>query len=406
MLSGGGARGAYEVGVVQGLCEALGDRGIDPHIDVFTGTSVGAINGAYLASGEDLALAAAGLAEMWRGLRWSDHLKIRALDTWRWLRGTSKPEATSDELGPSVLDVSKIQQLVWSDVDWPNLHDRIDAGRIEAFVVAALHVGSGRTCLFGEFAPEVVYPPSKDPHRYLVRTHIGAQHVLASAAIPALFPARRIDDDYYCDGGLRFNAPLAPAIRAGADALIVVNVGAQLEGGPVPTTSHVRDYPSPGFMASRVLNALMLDRVPQDLETLRRINDLWAGLRNSLSPEHLAEVQATVVGRRGATYREVSAISFHPSEDPGTIAAGEVRRKEVRRGLGRMERAFVDNVVGEHASAGDLMAYLLFDGGFADSMISLGRNDALARGDELAAIFTGVDASSSGSPPTPTTVEG
>ncbi len=392
VLSGGGARGAYEVGVAQGLSEALHARGLSPEVEIFTGTSVGAINSAFLASKDGLDAAARELGEIWKRLRWADHLEIRALDTWRWLRGKVKISATSDELGPSIFDVSEIQRLVWDRLDWNGLHARIDAGKVRALVIAALHVGSGRTCLFGEFAPGFEYPPSKDPHRYLLRTRIQAQHVLASAAIPALFPSRRVDGDYYCDGGLRFNAPLAPALRSGGEALIVVNVGAALDGGPLPTHTKVDEYPSPGFLASRVLNALLLDRVPQDLEVLGRINDLWHSLRESLSAEEFARVQKMIIEKRGAGYQEVKVVSFHPSADPGKIAARHVQAPSLRKSLGRMERAFVDNVVGEHPSAGDLIAYLLFDGAFADELINLGRKDALARGEELAALVTGTPA--------------
>jgi NTE family protein len=212
---------------------------------------------------------------------------------------------------------------------------------------------------------------------------------MASAAIPALFPAQRVDGDYYCDGGLRFNTPLAPALRSGADALVVVNVAGGVEGGPVKPEDNVSAYPSPGFLASRVLNALMLDRVPQDLESLSRINELWAGLRESLDAQHFAELEEQTIARRGASYSEVRFISLSPSQDPGRVAAEQVAQPKVRRDLGRLERAFIDGLVGDHPASGDLAAYLLFDGGFASELIALGRHDALLRAEELAALFTG-----------------
>lgn len=387
VLSGGGARGAYEVGVVQGMCEALRSRAIEPRIDIFTGTSVGAINTVFLAAHEDLGAGADELYEVWSRLRWADHLRVRALDTWKWLRGAVRLDPSATEMGPSIFDVSEIQRLIWEEVRWADLHDRVDRGDLRAVIVAALHVGSGRTCLFGEFSPGWSYPPSKDPHRYVQAVRLGERHVLASAAIPALFPAQKVDGDYYCDGGLRFNTPLAPALRSGAQGLVVVNVAGDVEGGPVKAEHNVSAYPSPGFLASRVLNALMLDRVPQDLEALTRINELWAGLRESLDDEHFVKLQQQTIERRGAGYAEVDVVALSPSEDPGKIAAQQASRSGIRDQLGRLERAFVDGLVGDHPASGDLAAYLLFDGSFARELMDLGRRDALGRRDDFEALF-------------------
>lgn len=372
---------------MEGLCEGLAAGGVTPRIDIFTGTSVGAINTVFLAGNADLAVGAQALKNIWEGLKWSDHLKIRTIDTWRWLRGTSRSTADATEIGPSVFDVTEIQRLVWDEAPWAELHRRIDSAQVRAVIIAALHVGSGRTCLFGEFSPGWRYPPSVDPHRYLSPVRLAERHIMASSAIPGLFPAQRVDGDYYCDGGLRFNTPLAPAIRSGADALIVVNVAGRVEGGPIKRKDNVSAYPSPSFLASRVLNALMLDRVPQDLEALARINELWAGLRESLDPEHLAKLQQETINRRGVSYRETRFVSLSPSRDPAALALDHLQHSDTRRGLGRLERTFIDSLVGDHPPMGDLAAYLLFDGGFASEMIAMGRMDALARTDELAALF-------------------
>ena len=227
VLSGGGMRGAYEVGVVAGLVDVLRDT---PHrkplFDLFSGTSVGAINATYFAANADQPdHGAERLAALWENLRLADHARVRPLGLWssglkRRLESADLRRAPGHVLARHPRHRgrhSPRRRLGQTD---RNTH----SGRVHALMIAALQVATGRTTVFAEHAPGVQLHPAQDERRVTSIGRITADHVLASAAIPLLFPTRRVGDHYYCDGGLRFNTPIAPAIRAGAEKLVVVSV--------------------------------------------------------------------------------------------------------------------------------------------------------------------------------------
>ncbi|MCA9543660.1 MAG: patatin-like phospholipase family protein, partial [Myxococcales bacterium] len=211
VLSGGGARGAYEVGVVSGVVEVLGRGPKDPPpFRVFTGTSVGAINATWLAAHTDRGdLDVAGLAQVWTDLRLPVHLRLDPLR----LLGLKRIAARwldREHLGPSILDPRPLDAVVAHAIPWERLHANARTGALHALVVAALEVATGRTTLFHETGPDCEFRPSRDPRRRAWPGPIEVDQVLASAAIPLVFPARRVGHAWFCDGGLRFNTPIAP----------------------------------------------------------------------------------------------------------------------------------------------------------------------------------------------------
>ena len=398
VLSGGGARGAYEAGVVAGIVEVLGpDRAAAP-FDVFTGTSVGAINAAYLAAHADRAdMDVEGLLGRWRDLDLSRHL---ALDPLRLLSGprlaqwVARARGEGDErLGRSVIDPRALEELVEAAVPYERLHANTHSGAVRALVVAALEIASARTTLFAELAEGASFPPSRDPRRHVRETRIEAPHVLASAAIPLLFPARRIEDRYYCDGGVRFNTPIAPAIRCGADRLVVISL---LHPRPPPAfTGEAREhaYPSAIFLLGKVLNALLLDPVHYDLSVLARFNSLIATLEDTLEPHELERFHQVLTETRGSPYRRLETLVFRPSVDIGQMAQQHAR--DSRRGgiAGRLTRQLAD--LGANVEA-DLLSFILFDGEFANTLAELGRADAAGRAEEIRGFFGDVNGPLSG----------
>ncbi|MEW6435008.1 MAG: patatin-like phospholipase family protein [Myxococcota bacterium] len=396
VLSGGGARGAYEVGVLSGLCEALGHaRGDPPPFRVVAGTSVGAINGAWVVANANCGdHGIEGLADVWRGLSLKDHLRVDLLGLLGWtspLRFLRKPRRgdLAERFGRSVLDPTALEKLVERVIDWRSLHANIDAGVVRAFVVAALHIGTGVTTLFTEMAPGVSFHPSRHPRRVAKRGRIQAEHVLASAAIPALFPARRIGLSYFVDGGLRFNTPIAPAIRAGADKLVVVSLRPQAEGPPDVDTAGVSEsYPSPVFLAGKLLNALLLDPVEYDLQVLHGFNRVMDVLDATLAGPDRARFDAALVKERGMSYRNIDTLVFEPSRSISVMAGVHLRDHGGQWQVGRfydwlLSRAALTEATWE----ADLASYLMFDGSWAERLIELGRDDALARRDEIRAFF-------------------
>ncbi len=383
VLSGGGMRGAYEAGVVAGLIEVL-DLGehSPPPFHIFVGTSVGSLNATYLAAHAHRGdLGIGGLLDLWCGLRLEERLRLDLLN-WlsrrRWAR-----RAASSAPGRSLLDPGPIEQLIREAIPWDQLHENIGSGRVRALVAPALEVSSGQTWVFAELAPGQHFPTSRDPHRRGVVTQITPDHVLASAAIPAIFPPRRVGEHYFYDGGIRHNTPIAPAIRLGAEHLVVI---AAMRSRP--THVQVREeQPDLGFLAGKLLNAVILDPVAHDIMVLQRLNQLLAALVAVVSPADMEQIQQVLIESRGAPYRHLDLLSFRPGVDLGKLTLDYLRRELDPRSLGPLNRLLLWGLAGRRSGAteADWVSYLLFDGGLARRLIAAGRRDALARASAIRA---------------------
>ncbi len=397
VLSGGGMRGAYEVGVIAGMLEVLQPKPGDPPVfRVFSGASVGAINTTYLAANAELCDHGIGrLVELWRSLKLSDHARVRPLGLTRWpsgIRDKLKFLTGGEKLGSSLLDTRAIEVVVRRAIDWDRLHRVIDSGRVTALLVAALHVASGRTIMFTEHAPGTTVVPTRDERRATSFQRITADHVLASAAIPLLFPTRRIGNHYYCDGGLRFNTPIAPAIRAGADRLVIVTVRHSRSAGDVAAVEASdpgdgRNL-SPAFLVGKLLNALLLDPVQYDLQVLERLNQMMEVLEQTLSPAEIDRVQRVWIQHRGMPYRHLKTLVFTPSRDLGELAGDYIRTRLKTDALAPLARYFLERAVNSSPEGeADWASYLLFEGDFAAELIAVGHADAVNRRDEVLEFF-------------------
>jgi NTE family protein len=262
------------------------------------------------------------------------------------------------------------------------------AGHLEALSVSTTHVASGKTVVFVERRGGGLPEWSRDPFVRARAATIAPDHVLASAAIPVLFPAVPVDGAFYCDGGLRQNTPLSPALRLGADRVLVVS----LRHMPTPVeeaahqAEHERHYPSAWFLFGKALNALLLDHTDYDLERLRRMNAIVDGGIRAFGDRFLDELNATLVPLRGQGVRLVRDLLLRPSEDIGEIAGAHARSPRLAEKRGLSGRA-IRYLAGESRES-DLLSYLLFDGEYAADLIDLGFRDARARADELAAFFS------------------
>ncbi|MFK7986806.1 MAG: patatin-like phospholipase family protein [Sandaracinaceae bacterium] len=400
VLSGGGARGAYEAGVVAGIVDVLGPRDRAP-FSIFTGTSVGAINAAWLAAHADQGdMDIEGLLRHWAELRLDEHLAVdpmrfllgpslgRRLAAWR--RRAGHADDDPERWGRSFLDPTALETLVETAIPYERLHHNIRRGVVDALVVAALEISTARTSMFAELAPGATFSPSRDPRRLARPTVIESKHVLASAAIPLLFPARRIGDHYYADGGVRFNTPISPAIRCGANKLVVISLLHEAAKGAEEYSEEAehneRAYPSPVFLLGKVLNALLLDPVRYDLNVLARFNALLSTLEDTLEPSEMARVKEVLTKSRGVPYRQLETLVFEPSEDIGALAHEHARKTARSSVSSLLVRRLAD--LGEDFEA-DLLSFILFDGEFAASLAELGRNDAVSRADEIQAFFGG-----------------
>lgn len=394
VLAGGGARGAYEVGVVQGILEALGLPERCP-FQIFTGTSVGAINTAYFVSRahrRDMGISR--LVELWTGMTLLEDLEVdfvgaMGLDLPTWMR-SQQPKVPAPA-GPGMLRADPLEELIRHSMDWDQLHANIDSGLVEACVVAALRMDSGQTTLFAELASQSPFVPSRDPRRVVCPTRLGADHVLASAAIPLVFPPRLIGGRRYVDGGMRYNTPLGPALRCGAERVVIVSthyIGAPPGEDAAPPHPELNaEPPSMSFLLGKLVDAVMLDPMEYDLQVLERVNRMIDIVHSISTPEQRVKLAQAMAEIRGQPYRRVRPLVFHPSEDIGAMANDYIKRHGLRVGEGlsaRMKSRLLEWMV---SGGSDLVSFLLFDGAFASELIALGRRDALKRQTVLRAFF-------------------
>jgi len=396
VLAGGAARGAYEVGVVQHILEEVSrDLGREVPLDILCGTSVGALNACFLAGFADEPRGrATRLVNHWTGLTMRDvvHPDARMLyDTVRSLFGRPPSEREDGARRGGILDPAGIERVITRALDFSRIGENLRAGHVHAITLSTTHVGSGKTVVFAQRREPGLPRWGSDPTVEARAVEIRPEHALASAAIPFLFPAVRIDGQFYCDGGLRQNVPLSPARRLGADGLIVVSPRF-IERRPTHTLEHQRElaFPGPLFLLGKALNALLLDRVENDIDRLERINRILLAGCKHYGPGFLDAINQELGSPPGELRtRPLKVVLIRASQDIGRLSAEFVRSpgfaKRVPGVLGRLMRR-----IAESSIEADLLSYLLFDGEFAAQLIELGRADARKRHAELCAFFEAV----------------
>ncbi len=394
VLAGGAARGAYEVGVVDHIArEVARDTGREIHFDILCGTSVGALNACGMAAyAHEGKLAATRLVDVWTSLDVSELVSpdVRGvLGMGARLLGRSKADKDSVAARESgILDASGLERLVESRIPFDFIQPNLERGYLDALTVSTTHVASGKTIVFVQTKDGQVPRWSRDPTIIPRSATITARHALASAAIPILFRAVRLGNEYHCDGGLRQNVPLSPARRLGADGLIVINprhIGdAALAGAPETEES----FPGPFFLLGKTLNALLLDRIDTDLSRLESINRILDAGTREYGSGFVDTLNKQLGYDQGYGMRPLRAILIRSTKDIGKMAAEFVHSASFARAQGvmaRMMRSLTERDAPKNES--DLLSYLLFDGEFAGRLIELGRQDARARHAELCAFI-------------------
>lgn len=386
ILSGGGARGAYEVGVLSYVYDDLARlRGAPPRVDILSGTSVGAISGSFLAAHfADPVLGLRRLVELWRDIELPKVLGFGMKQLVQLPR-----LAFGGSAGAGLFDVRPMASLVQREISWRAVTRCLRRRQLRALSISTTEVTTGRTVVFMQTSPDLTIPDHPPPRTLFKADRIGPHHALASAAIPVLFPPVRIDNELYLDGGLRQNTPIAPALRLGATHIFAVGSSREVRGLEKSETGLPNLDRSPGlpFLLGKILNAFLLDHIDTDLQLLGRINDVLADGENAFGPTFRDAMSAEAVRRGALPYRNVRAVAIRPSEDIGKLASAFVRRGKFKGGNPILTRRLLDLLdIGVGAEA-DLASYLLFDGDFAGQLIELGRADARARKDDILEFF-------------------
>jgi NTE family protein len=390
VLGGGAARGAYEAGVLSYLREELEpELGRELRLDILAGTSVGAIHACYLAAtSHQPRLQGQGMREHWTGMKVEEVLRFGFGDIFRLLREALGKQATHprDIQYGGLVDPRGLRAIVSRGIPWLGIGRNLRKGHLDALAVSTTHVGSGRATVFVQRRGGGIPHWGNDPSYQALATRIVPNHALASAAIPVVFPAVRVRGELHVDGGLRLNVPLSPALRLGAQRVIVISLRHEAVRVPAPdgvleTTEQEREqaFATAPFLVGKMLNTLMMDRTDQDLGRLRRLNAILEAGTVAYGPGFARTLGAVLEPHRSQPLRYVRELLVRPSKDIGALAAEYVRQPEFRRrSSGLAHKAILRLVDRDAANEADLASYLLFDGGFADLLIDLGRQDARA----------------------------
>lgn len=361
------------------------------HFDYITGTSVGALNGAFFAAtADDTDNQAERLAAYWRCLQMEELIAFRPRDlirTARLLLGRNPPPppAGSYSYG-GVLDTTGLEQFVYRAVPWRGIRPNLKAGNLEGLAVSATHVGTGHTVVFIDTLRDLPRW-SHNPYIRATPASIGPRHALASAAIPVLFPAVKIGKAFYVDGGLRNNTPMSPAIRLGADKLLVISLRhkATQTNEAARAIHNAASPPKPLYLLGKALNSLLLDPTEYDLERMERINSILDAGERAYGPDFANTISA--VDRKDHPLRRLKAVHIQPSIDIGGMAADLLARGHPKL-HNRVARAIMDRMArNEGNDEADMLSYLLFDGEFAAQLLELGFQDAQAHEEELLKVF-------------------
>lgn len=365
ILSGGGARGAYQVGVLLAVAEICEKHNIKNPFKILSGVSAGAINAGSLASStHDFASGVRTLAKLWSSLHseqvfLSDAMSLSKIGL-KWMGELSLGGLAGGAGDKSLLDTSPLKSLLKSNLDLNLIEERIRDGSLYALAITALDYRTSTNITFLQGHESIRM--WERPRRRSEKCKMRVEHIMASSAIPLLFPAISVDHRYFGDGCVRNQSPCSPAIHLGAGRLLVIGVRNQGTTADEAAAMQTAGPPSVARIANVLLNSVLLDSVETDIERLKRIN----AFLDKVPEAHQEQLN----------FRPVPFVFITPSEDIGQIAA------KMASSLPRFIRYLLKGL-GPLEDASELISYLLFEPRFCQKLMDLGYQDGLNQKQEL-----------------------
>jgi NTE family protein len=371
ILTGGGARAAYQVGFLRAVSHML-PRGAPNPFKIICGTSAGAVNAAALASNAtDFHRAVRQLLLIWKyfhvdqvyrsdvlgvfgtGMRWFMAMLMGGL-------GKNNPS--------SLLDNTPLAELLRARLDLGGIRRSVDTGALYALSITVSGYSSGQSVSFFQGVPGLA--GWQRARRIGIPEIIDFEHLLASSALPFIFPAVPLRREFFGDGSMRQIAPISPALHLGADRVVVIGVGRQMQNAPQRVT--MSSYPSLAQIAGHALNSIFLDSLEVDIERLQRINKTISLIPRAEREKHNMQL------------REVDVLVISPSEEIDRIAA------RYSRELPRSIRFLLRGLGAARTGGATLTSYLLFEPAYCRALIALGYKDTMARRDEVLKFISGI----------------
>jgi NTE family protein len=369
VLQGGGARAAYQVGVLKGLSEILGHPEENP-FPVITGTSAGAINAAFMAVHADhFARGVERLVHVWENFSPDQVYRTDfagvARNSGKWLSAFLFGALTKNHR-VSLFDNSPLAELISKHIELGRVEAHLESGRLRAVAVTASGYSSGQNCAFFQAVPEI--NGWKRSQRVGIRvSRLRTDHLLASSAIPFAFPAVKINREFFGDGSIRQMAPVSPALHLGATRVFVVGTAKLVKD--IPERTKGDSYPSLAQIAGHAMSSIFLDTLAVDIELLQRMNAT------------LKLIDEGKLAASGTQLHHVDVCVVCPREPLEVLAHQHVRD------LPRTIRFLMRSIGAMRKGGATLASYMLFDKRYCQALVNMGYEDMMARREEIALFF-------------------
>jgi len=370
-MTGGGARGAYQAGVLKRIGEIKRVQAEGNPFPIIGGSSAGAMNGSALAAGsDDFALATAVTARLWAGLKPSDVFRCDVLTQARnsltWILDLSFGAVLGGGNAHSFLDATPLRHFLSKHLPCDRIQNNIKQGYLYALAISATNYNSGRSYLF--IQGKKGHPVWNRSRRVTISTKITVEHICASAAIPLVFQPVSLQTPqgtaFFGDGCIRLQQPLSPIIRLGAEKIMAIGV----RSDAVKHKKEPNDQKDPSLaeIMGVLFDVMFLDHLSTDIEHLERLNKMLSN--GYITPSALEGAEKM---------RPLQSLLITPSVHLSDVA------EQHERDMPYLIQYFVNSLGRDAPSCSDLMSYLLFTAKYTNALIDIGYNDADNRIDEI-----------------------